>query len=495
MADIPPATPGRIFISYRREETAYPAGWLYDRLADRFGASKIFKDIDSIELGDDFVEVITTAVGACDVLLALIGNEWLTITGENGRRRLDDPADFVRVEIEAALARDVRVIPVLVDGASMPPAEDLPASLARLVRRHALELSPSRFDFDTGRLLRVLERTLGEVQAKVAATAPTAPVSTAPDEALARSPSTPPPLEHTGESPTPNVPPETRSSGWRRTLGKQLGRLSTRTRIVTLGGATVVLLLLIVAAVGNTNDSDGGSTAESNQGLAAYCDAQVAFENAALPPTVDFDSLSPEAQAEVWTDYANGLQPYLDTVASAAPDELTSDIDVLTSAVDELAATGDVDAVFGRPEVGAANGNVHAFDLANCGWTTQPVAVTEYAFDLPGELDTGVTSFELTNEGTELHQLQLLRKNDGVTETADELFALPNEEILAKATIVGYVDDVPPGETYYTVVDLEPGDYIAFCTIQVGMTSEDATPPDDAPPHFTLGEVSEFTVS
>ena len=177
MPDIPATSPGQVFISYRRDETAYAAGWLYDRLADRFGADKIFKDIDSIEFGDDFVEVITAAVGSCDVLLALIGNEWVTITGEDGRRRLDDPADFVRVEIEAALARDVRVIPVLVDGASMPHAEVLPASLSTLVRRHALALSPSQFDFDTGRLLKVLDRTLAEVQAEVAATAPPPRVS------------------------------------------------------------------------------------------------------------------------------------------------------------------------------------------------------------------------------------------------------------------------------------------------------------------------------
>ena len=69
--------PGRIFISYRREETAYPAGWLYDRLAGRYGDGQIFKDVDSIQLGDDFVEVITRAVGSCDVLLALIGDQWL----------------------------------------------------------------------------------------------------------------------------------------------------------------------------------------------------------------------------------------------------------------------------------------------------------------------------------------------------------------------------------------------------------------------------------
>src|ERR1700733_9408260 len=140
--------PGRIFMTYRREDTAFPAGWLYDRLASHFGRDQVFKDIDSIELGDDFIEVITTAVGSCDVLLALIGGRWLTITGQDGRRRLDNPDDFVRLEIEAALARQVRVIPVLVDGARMPRAEELPPSLAKLTRRQALELSPVRFDAD-----------------------------------------------------------------------------------------------------------------------------------------------------------------------------------------------------------------------------------------------------------------------------------------------------------------------------------------------------------
>jgi TIR domain len=167
MAESVPTTLGRIFISYRREETAYPAGWLFDRLADHFGRGQIFKDVDSIQLGDDFVEVITTAVGSCDVLLALIGDRWLTITDEHGRRRLENPEDFVRLEIEAALTRKVRVIPILVDGARMPRGDELPDSLAKLVRRQALELSPNRFDFDTSRLLRVLDRTLAEEQARL----------------------------------------------------------------------------------------------------------------------------------------------------------------------------------------------------------------------------------------------------------------------------------------------------------------------------------------
>jgi hypothetical protein len=160
----PPAASGRIFISYRPEETAYPAGWLYDRLADRFSGGQVFKDVDSIQLGDDFVEVVTRAVGSCDVLLALIGHQWLTITDEHGRRRLDDPDDFVRLEIEAALTRNVRVIPILVDGARMPHADELPDSLVKLVRRQALELSPARFEFDTSRLFDVLDWTLADVR-------------------------------------------------------------------------------------------------------------------------------------------------------------------------------------------------------------------------------------------------------------------------------------------------------------------------------------------
>jgi hypothetical protein len=160
MTDSAGGAPLRIFISYRREDTGWAAGWLFDRLASHFGRDQIFKDVDSIELGDDFVEVITTAVGASHALLALIGDRWLTVTGQDGRRRLDNSGDFVRLEIEAALARGVRVIPILVDGARMPPADQLPRTLAPLARRQALELSQNRFGSDFQRLLPVLDRTI-----------------------------------------------------------------------------------------------------------------------------------------------------------------------------------------------------------------------------------------------------------------------------------------------------------------------------------------------
>ena len=137
------ADPGRIFISYRREDSAFPAGWLYDRLCARFGRDYVFKDVDSIDPGDDFLRVVEDAVGSCQVLLALIGDRWLDITNGTGHRRLDDPNDFVRLEIEAALRRDVRVIPILVGRAPLPSSEPQPAG-TRPAAGHRTEPEPVR---------------------------------------------------------------------------------------------------------------------------------------------------------------------------------------------------------------------------------------------------------------------------------------------------------------------------------------------------------------
>jgi glycerophosphoryl diester phosphodiesterase len=158
---------GRVFISYRRQDTAWPARQLYDVLVAELGADRVFKDVDNIEPGDDFVERIQSAVGSCEVLLALIGPQWLTVTDANGLRRLDDPQDFVRIEVEAALTRDdVRVIPILVDNAKMPSPQELPSGLARLTRRQAVEINP--VNFDTRRLLRVLNDTLRDARGDAA---------------------------------------------------------------------------------------------------------------------------------------------------------------------------------------------------------------------------------------------------------------------------------------------------------------------------------------
>jgi glycerophosphoryl diester phosphodiesterase len=154
---------GRVFISYRRQETAWPARQLYDVLVAELGADRVFKDVDDIEPGDDFVERIQSAVGSCQVLLALIGPQWLTITDGEGARRIDDPEDFVRLEVETALNRDdVRVIPILVDNAKMPTPQELPQGLGALTRRQAVEINP--VNFDTRRLLRVLSHTMDDIR-------------------------------------------------------------------------------------------------------------------------------------------------------------------------------------------------------------------------------------------------------------------------------------------------------------------------------------------
>lgn len=272
MAGPVPTVQGRIFISYRRQETAYPAGWLYDRLADHFGAGQVFKDVDSIQLGDDFVEVITDAVGSCDVLLVLIGVEWLRITDEQGRRRLDDSDDFVRLEIEAALVRKVRVIPILVDGARMPRADELPDTLAGLVRRQSLELSPSRFEFDTSRLLRVLGWTLAEARTEQGETGPKvaggrkAPYPNAPggQDLAERSVQAGP--EHTASmvSEAPGTPSEDQPSpDQHKPPGRRHRRRSRRAWVLVGAGAGAALILLVVAIVVALPTTRGGIAVNS----------------------------------------------------------------------------------------------------------------------------------------------------------------------------------------------------------------------------------------
>jgi TIR domain-containing protein len=154
---------GQIFISYRREESRWSAGRLYDRLTARFDPKQIFMDIDGILLGDDFVEVIQGRVTECDILIAVIGTHWLTSPDEQGNRRLDNPEDFVRMEIATALTRGVRVIPVLVDGALIPRSLDLPDDLRPLVRRNALRISDTSFNDDCRRLISTIEQVLEKI--------------------------------------------------------------------------------------------------------------------------------------------------------------------------------------------------------------------------------------------------------------------------------------------------------------------------------------------
>jgi hypothetical protein len=149
----------KIFISYRRDDSADVTGRIYDRLVQHFGENRVFKDVDSIPIGVDFRKYLRSLVDECDTMLAIVGDDWLMLRDSLGRRRLDDPGDFVRIEIEAALERDMRIVPVLVEGVTMPRPEDLPESLREFAYRNGVGIRQDPdFHRDMDRLIKALEQ-------------------------------------------------------------------------------------------------------------------------------------------------------------------------------------------------------------------------------------------------------------------------------------------------------------------------------------------------
>ncbi len=152
---------GKVFLNYRRDDSEGYTGRIYDRLDARF-PGRIFRDVVGLQPGEDFVDALEHEGVSCEVLVAIIGKRWLGITDAAGRRRLDNADDILRQEICNALKRNILVIPLLVGGAVMPAAEELPSDLAFLARRQALSISEVNFDVDIARLMRRLEQALGE---------------------------------------------------------------------------------------------------------------------------------------------------------------------------------------------------------------------------------------------------------------------------------------------------------------------------------------------
>jgi TIR domain len=155
----------RIFISYRREDSIAHVNALVHPLRERFGQDRLFKDTDSIAPGQDFLKAIQSQLESCPVFLAVIGSKWLTVQKpKSNTRRLDDPTDYLRVEVATALRNEkIRVIPILVGQASMPAPEDLPADLAELARRNGFELRDSRWDSDVTLLIQAIERAFADL--------------------------------------------------------------------------------------------------------------------------------------------------------------------------------------------------------------------------------------------------------------------------------------------------------------------------------------------
>ena len=189
-----------IFLSYRRDDSSGYAGRLFDNLAERFGRERVFMDIETLEPGMDFVAGIDRAIDSCGAVIAMIGPNWIKAQDAEGRPRLDNPNDFIRLEITSALTRGVRVIPVLVHNAIMPSEQELPEPLRPLCRLQACEISDNRWEFDVHRLADVLEPLIAEPE-KGPTAAPSPPAVAAPAE-----------LTRTNTAPGPES--DGRPSGW-----------------------------------------------------------------------------------------------------------------------------------------------------------------------------------------------------------------------------------------------------------------------------------------
>ena len=156
-------SPGKVFLCYRREDSGGYAIGIQERLKRDLGADVLFMDIDSIPFGKNFVKILDHEVAKCVVLLAVIGQNWLDARDEDGKRRLDNPNDFVRIEIAAALRPDIPVIPILLNGVRIPSANMLPGELGELSVRHGIDVRHSSFPSDVERLVRGVQALLNEL--------------------------------------------------------------------------------------------------------------------------------------------------------------------------------------------------------------------------------------------------------------------------------------------------------------------------------------------
>lgn len=267
---------GRIFVSYRRAETAPQAGWLCDRLAERFGWPQVVRD------------ATPDAVASCDVLLALIGHYWLTPSG---------PYDAVRREIESALTHGVPVIPVLVDGARMPAPGELPPGLASLAQRPPLGLGAASPELDVSRLVQVLEQSVAERQATRVGPAGNQPTVTGMAPSWPLPPGPPVPAQPAPAQPVPGPPPPGYSGPGRTKPMPPRRRLRPRTIAVAACGivaAAIVTFILI----------PGGKPASSSSAASSHHDSS--------PKTASSPSPSASAKVLLADDFSTGQAGWAD---------------------------------------------------------------------------------------------------------------------------------------------------------------------------------------
>ncbi len=270
-----------------------------------------------------------------------------------------------------------------------------------------------------------------------------------------------------------------------------------RRRSLAVPAAAVLTLTLGLAACGDseededaapsaTTEAGSETTAAETEDVSAFCDAEVEAEAA-------FAAGGPEGP-----DPAR-LQEAFAAVQENAPAEIADDVEELIT-LTQAALSSEEQEGGPPPEVEELDASIDDYVLANCGFAEVEVTGTEYEFqDIPETVDAGQTAFTFSNEGGEEHEFVLIRINDDVTASVEDLAQLPEEEAIQMVQVKGFTF-ASPGGTDHTFVDLEPGRYGALCFFPVGSTpeaiaaAEESGQEIDAPPHFTQGMLAEFTV-
>ncbi|MEY2476179.1 MAG: hypothetical protein QOG87_1494 [Actinomycetota bacterium] len=238
------------------------------------------------------------------------------------------------------------------------------------------------------------------------------------------------------------------------------------------------------------------TTTTARAALEAYCSAALGFATVE-PPEID-DAASEAEQTTQLQQYASAtLKPAADDLATDAPDEITSDVNVVVAAVDEMATSGDP-AAYDNDTVELARGRLHRFELEHCDLATETVTMADFSFSAIDGVKAGSVSFDASNDGEEYHELAIIAKRPSTTLSFDQILALDDAATQQRhATYVGGIEPVAPGDTGFTVVDLRAGDYLVACFLPVGSTPEqfesDSEPSGD--PHTARGMKREFKVS
>ncbi|MGY2128115.1 hypothetical protein [Blastococcus sp. SYSU DS0617] len=249
-------------------------------------------------------------------------------------------------------------------------------------------------------------------------------------------------------------------------------------------------------AAGGTETTESTETTEATESgsgdVDAFCSAVVEAETlSSQGPPVDPETAPPEELEAAMLEFSEQLEPSLEEAEETAPEEVSEDVDTLVRQIRQVLETGD-DSMLISEEFLAADAAVDDYMIDNCGFEQIEATGVDYEYEgLPDTVPAGTVAVTFVNEGEEVHEIGLVRINEGVTRSIEELLALPEEEAMSMATFVG-VAFADPGESDTTFMEMEPGRYAAVCFVPEGTAHIDM--PGEGAPHFTLGMVGEFTV-